>query len=61
MKLADIEVTLKHETPKAYLLESHTTGEQAWVPKSIVELDLKPDNTAIATLPENIATEKGLI
>ncbi len=62
MKLADVEVTLKHETELAYRVESHFTGETAWLPKSLCELEIR-DHTkeGILTLPENIALEKRLI
>ena len=54
-KLIDIAVALKHETPKAYLVE---TGEgEMWLPKSQAERN--SDGTF--TLPEWLAKEKGLI
>jgi len=62
MKLADVEVTLRHETEDAYKVESHFTGETAWVPKSIGELELKGGTEeGVLTLPENYASEKRLI
>lgn|GEM_PF-5074176 len=54
--IIDVEVTVKHQTEKAWLVESHNTGKSAWVAKSIGELDGKT-----MQLPEWIAEEKELI
>ena len=57
-KLIDIAVALKHETPKAYLVEN---GEgEMWLPKSQVELYDQPGG-AVLTMPYWLAKEKGLI
>lgn len=55
-RLADIEVVVKHQTEKAWLVYSTITGKEAWVPKSVGELD---GNTL--TLPEILAEDKELI
>lgn len=60
--IIEIEVRLKHETEKAWLVESIDTGRSAWVAKSQGELDMctaSPIKTL--ELPEWIAEEKGLI
>lgn len=55
-RLADIEVTVKHQTEKAWLVYSHLTGKEAWVPKSVGELA-----DGVLTLPESYAQDKELI
>tara|TARA_R110002167_G_scaffold42512_3_gene129106 strand:- start:2474 stop:2647 length:174 start_codon:yes stop_codon:yes gene_type:complete len=54
-ELIDMEAILKHETESAWLLD---TGDEkpVWIPKSMAEFDGET-----LTLPEWIATEKGLI
>jgi hypothetical protein len=54
-KLLEIAVILKHETPKAYLVDA---GERdpVWLPKSEVEY-----YEGVITLPYWLAHEKGLI
>jgi hypothetical protein len=55
-ELIDIAVRLKHETEKAYFVE---TGEgDMWLPKSQVEFYAQ-DN--IVTMPYWLAKEKGLV
>ncbi len=56
----DIAVILKHETPKAYLVD---TGERnpVWLPKSEVEFYDDGKGGGIVTLPYWLAHEKGLI
>ena len=50
----DLELTLKHETPKAYLV---TDGEQdVWLPKSLVEYD----GEQTFTIPTWLCDKKGL-
>ena len=57
-KLCDIAVQVKHETDKAFLV---TDGaKDVWLPKSQVELYPEGD-TAIVTMPEWLAKDKGLI
>lgn len=59
--VVDINVHLHHETGKAVLVSD--TGDKAdavWLPLSQVEIE--PEGaTHVVTLPEWLATEKGLI
>lgn len=57
-----IEVQLKHETEKAYLVEAVDHDTEAWVPKSLVELSEK-DKFGLCEMqiPEYLALDKGLI
>lgn len=61
--IVEVQVTLIHETEKAYLFDTGAIGRDgkpvhAWVPKSQCEFD--PD-TGVVQMPESIAEEKGLI
>ena len=56
--LVDIAVELRHETAKAYLV--NTGGTECWLPKSQVEY-YKERTTEIVTMPYWLAREKGLI
>lgn len=67
--LVDITAELKHETDKAYLIDDGS-GKEVWVPKSHVERSNQPvriaekgqsNHTFEFTMPEWLATEKGLI
>lgn len=58
--LIDVEVMLKAETAKAYLVYDADPSEAVWVPKSQCELE-KNNGTCTLTLPEWLAKEKGLI
>lgn len=55
-RLVDVEVIIKFEKEKAWLVISMFTGKEAWVPKFAGELDGK-----IITMPEWMAKEKELI
>ena len=56
MRLLDIEARLVHETEKAWLLD--TGGDEpVWLPKPACEFD---EADGILTIPEALATEKGL-
>jgi len=61
--LIDIEVRLIHSTEKAWLIESDTTPNPVWLPKSQGELERIPGRSGYYTLTieENRATEKELI
>jgi len=54
--LIDIACELLHETDKAYLISEDGGETKIWVPKSMSEFD-----HGILTLPEWLATEKGLL
>lgn len=53
--LVDLELTLIHETEKAFLLSDGK--KKVWVPKSVVENN--EDGTF--TMPQSWAEEKGLV
>ena len=60
--LVDIPVTLHHETDKAWLVSD--TGDRSkavWVPKSQAEIEPASKGVHTRTLPERLATEKGLV
>jgi len=60
--MIEVEVTLITDGNEVYKVESHLTGESAWILKSICKLRLRENSvTGILTLPENIASEKRLI
>jgi len=56
----DLEVVIKRETDKAYLID-HGGEEEVWMPKSQVRAVEKKGRTATMTVTEWIADEKGLI
>lgn len=59
--LVDIEVQKKHETRDAYLITADGQNN-VWVPKSAVELVQNyADKCWMLTIPEWLATEKGLV
>lgn len=57
----EIEITMIRQTDKAALVESHLTGERAWVPTSMCLIYIRKDNTGTLEGPHNILLEKGLI
>ena len=59
-EIVDIEVTLEHDTGKAWRVTSHNTGKTAWIAYQMGELDID-SKPAVLTLPTNIAEEKELI
>lgn len=56
----DLEVVIKRETDKAYLID-HGGEEEVWMPKSQVREIEKKGRTVVLTVTEWIANEKGLI
>lgn len=56
-EIIDIEITLIHQTEKAYLVDAGH-GENVWVPKSVAEYD-ESDRTL--SLPRSWAESKGLV
>lgn len=56
----DLEVVIKRETDKAYLID-HGGEEEVWMPKSQIKNVAKNDRTVTLTVTEWIAYEKGLI
>ena len=59
-EIVDIEVTLEHDTGKAWKVTSHITNRTAWIAHQMGELDID-SKPAVLTLPTNIAEEKELI
>lgn len=63
--LIDIDVTVHHETEKAWLVSSDvSTPEKVWLPKSMCEVsDQKPAPSKAGTLtaPQSFLRDKGLI
>lgn len=62
--LVDLDVIVRRETDKAYgIADPDTPGGIIWLPKSQCEVsDFKmPQRTAILTLPEWLAIERGLV
>jgi hypothetical protein len=58
--LVDVDVTVKHETEKAYLVDFGGKAD-AWVAKSLVEVERKSATRSIMTLPQWLAEEKGMV
>lgn len=62
--LVDVDVTVKHETEKAYLVDfvgSFGSKEAAWVPKSQADVERKTATRSVMTLPQWLAEEKGMV
>lgn len=61
--IIDLEGIIKHETEKAILFVSADTGKEAWIPKSVVEIDEYDLTSRAATIqiPESMALDKELI
>lgn len=62
-ELIDVACQLHHETGKAYLVSDDGSREKAvWLPKSQVERGAaKKGGVFIFTMPEWLATDKGLV
>lgn len=62
-RLTDITVRLHQETERAILVSDDGDNDKAvWLPKSQVEFVQKPGSDVIeVTLPEWLATERGLV
>lgn len=70
-QLTDIAVMIRHETDSAYLVADGRTeikkGDtvpseiRTWLPKSQIEIEMTGNNSAIVTMPEWLALEKGFI
>lgn len=58
--IIEVGVVLDHETEKAWLVISQTTGKRAWVPKSIGELTGEAPCYELQ-IPEWFANDKELI
>lgn len=60
MRIVDITVQLLHQTDEAILVTDDGKNN-VWLPKSLVEYELKKDELYDVQLPEWLAKEKGLI
>lgn len=58
--IIDLELEIEHQTEKAVLVRN-LNGEETWLAKSIIEIEYLGNNSANISLPENIASDKGLI
>jgi hypothetical protein len=59
-RLTDVTGIVRHRTERAILLD-HGGREPAWLPLAQVEVEPNPDGrTVTVTLPEWLATEKGM-
>ena len=56
----DLEVVIKRETDKAYLID-HGGESEVWMPKSQIKNVAKNGRTVTLTVTEWIANQKGLI
>lgn len=60
--LIDITMQLHAETSKAVLVSDDGDKTKAiWLPLSQVEIDRKADGVVIVTMPEWLATQRGLV
>jgi hypothetical protein len=60
--LIDLSVQLHHETDKAILVSDDGDKDKAvWLPFSQIEIERCKGGIATVTLPEWLATEKGLV
>ena len=53
----EVEATVIHRTDAGVLLESHTTGRQAWFPLSLLE-EIGEDEWL---MPEGLATDREFV
>jgi hypothetical protein len=58
-EIFDIIVKLKHETMKAVLVDSG--GEEAWLPKELIEMERNKDGTWTISAPTWLLEDKGLV
>lgn len=60
--LIDVTMQLHHETEKAVLVSDDGDKDRAvWLPLSQCEIERKAKGIVVVTLPEWLATEKGLV
>lgn len=60
--IIDITVRLHHVTERAVLVSASDDREKAvWLPLSQIEVERKDNSTAVVTLPEWLAKERGLV
>jgi len=62
MRITDITVQMHQETPKAILVSDDGNSDNGvWLAKSLIEFVEKPGGIVEVTLPEWLATERGLV
>lgn len=62
MRITDITVQMHQETPKAILVSDDGNPDNGvWLAKSLIEFVEKPGGIVEVTLPEWLATERGLV
>lgn len=60
--IIDITVRLHHVTERAVLVSDDDDREKAvWLPLSQIEIEKTDNRTAVVTLPEWLAKERGLV
>lgn len=59
--LVDVEVIIVHQTDKAVLVKSDEEADGVWLPLSQCEVDAEPGSVGEVTLPDWLATERGLV
>ncbi|MDR3471568.1 MAG: hypothetical protein P4M09_07740 [Devosia sp.] len=60
-ELVDIDVVIKHRTPKAVLIDHpDSNSEDIWLPLSAIEIEETGRFVVTVTLPRLLAEEKGL-
>lgn len=59
--IIDVEAIIVHRTDKAVLVKADEAADGVWLPLSQVEVDGEPGGIGTITLPEWLATERGLI
>ena len=60
-RLVDLEVSIHHWTDKAVLVSTDGVRDKAvWLPRSQIDIETWQGRTTI-TLPEQLATDKGLV
>ena len=62
-RLVDITVEKLHETDRAVLVTDSTPESAVWLAKSLIEMEPNAENAGLVdvTLPEWLATERGLV
>lgn len=62
-EIVDVTVVVHHRTEKAVLVSTDGERESAvWLPLSAIEIDEPArSRTAVVTLPERLAIDKGLV
>ena len=59
-KIHDLECTLVHQTEKAVLV-TVDGKHKAWLPKSLIEIEVVKDDEVVITAPEALLVDKELL